>query len=497
MIPADKILSAVRHNWRLSLLGLALSFAASVALVRTLSPEVFAQYSAVLAIIGVATLVFEAGANSGLTRYLREAGEQNARGTFFRKMQARRALAAVGCAAALAAFGPAYARLTDLGLDAAPAWLFLLIAAIVAGSLAKLLAHYGLLALFESRMALLLQQAFLILRSGALAAVGFAGGGLTVLVGTLLAVTCLEAGVVNARLWRIIAAERAPLPAAFVDRAQKFGLLTVFDKACALLGSGTVLLLVLAPQQPALVIAVLALAVDLVGKIVSLTVMPMGNLVAPYLGQAGDDAAAQSKAAARVVKLSSVLYGFGVGAGVLLLPFIVPVVFGEGYRAAAGLALLLLAPTAFENWVRGCASPVLLRSGRHCELMRINGVQAVATLATLALFHGAPVATVLIALGAVRSGVSAFNLVLLRPLLPAGTYRVPLLAALVGLASWGVAAASAALLSLPAVALALVFSAVFYAGVRWLVFRDADTLYVVRRLAGGGVLGRLLPASNP
>ena len=90
MVSSEKILSALRANWVLNALGLLLSFGASVVLVRAIPRELFAQYAAVLAIVGVATLVFEAGANSGLTRYLREASECGAAGTFYLRMQRRR-----------------------------------------------------------------------------------------------------------------------------------------------------------------------------------------------------------------------------------------------------------------------------------------------------------------------------------------------------------------------------------------------------------------------
>lgn len=494
-----KIISALRANWCLSAAGFVLSYGASIVLVRALPPALFAQYAAVLAIIGVATLVFEAGANGGLTRYLAEAGKQRARGTFYRRMQIRRWLAALACGAALLVFGPMYARATRFEGLAGQPWLFLLVAGIVAGSLTGLLAHYGLLALFEAKTALLFQQGFLVSRSVVLALVALAGGTLVQLVGVLLALTVLEAFLVHRRLWGLLGAERAPIPRDFVNRAQAFGLLTVFDKFCALLGSGTVLLLVCAPNHPATVIASLALAVDLVGKLVSLTVMPMGNLVAPYLSQTGDDPAAQGLATARVLKLSSLLYSFSVGAGVLLFPWFVPAVYGGEYAGAVGLTLLLLVPTAFENWVRGVCSPALLRNGRSRGLMAVNVLQAGATLTALALVHRQPLETVLLVVGVTRAGVASLNLWLLRRALPAQSYGVPLLGVFVGLLSGGIAHAWGSSLPLPATARAVVqgvgFAALFYAGMRWLVLRDVDLLRLAHRLAGqrSRLVARLLP----
>ena len=76
MVSSEKILSAARHNWWLNGLGFALSFVGSVVLVRVLPPHVYGQYFALLAVAAMATLVFEVGANSGLTRYLPEAAKQ-------------------------------------------------------------------------------------------------------------------------------------------------------------------------------------------------------------------------------------------------------------------------------------------------------------------------------------------------------------------------------------------------------------------------------------
>lgn len=499
MTSSERIVSAVRSNWLLNAAGLLLSFAASVVLVRTMSPSLYAEFGAVLAIIGVTTLVFEAGANSGLTRYFAEAARQQARGTFYRLMQRRRWFAAVLCAIALFAFGPLYASHTQFArLDAQP-WLFAAIAAIVTATLLRLLAHYGLIALFETRTALLLQQGFHLTRSAALAGIALAGGGLVHLIAGLFALASLEAMVVHHKLARLIGTERAPVPDGFINRAQGFGLLTIFDKACAMLGSGTVILLVLSPTHPASSIALLVLAVDLVSKIVSVTVMPMGNLVAPYLSHTSDAPDAQGLAIARVVKFSSLLYCFSIGAALLVLPWFVPAVFGGGYRAAAGLAALLVIPTAFENWIRGSCSPALLRNGHYRDLAIVNLLQVIATLATFALVWRQPVETVLIAVGSVRCAVAAINLVLIRRLVPARTYRVPLEGLAIGVTACAAAFLSDSVLPLPRVAIAvtqmLIFGAIFYLGLRTLIFRDEDTLRLAHRLIGTRlkVFTRLLP----
>ena len=501
MAAPRKIISALHANWWINLAGLALSFIASVVLIRAVPPELFAQYAAVLAIIAVATLLFEAGANSGLTRYLCEAGRRQASGTFYLLMQRRRLIATLLCAVALVAFGPLYARATALGSAASQTWLFVLIAGIVAATLGKLLAHYGLLALFETKSALLLQQGSLVFRSLILAGIAVAGGGLAALVAALLAITLLEAFLTHRRFWRLVAEERAPVSREFIQRAQRFGLLTIFDKGCAMLGSGSVILLVMAPRHPAAAIAFLALAVDLVGKIVSLTVMPMGNLVAPYLSETSDNAAAQGRAIARVLKLSSILYAFTIGAAVLLSPWFIRSVYAGSYDGAIGLTLLLLVPTAFENWIRGCCSPALLRNGRSPGLIKVNIAQAIATVLTFALVYRQPIEIVVAAVGGVRAVVAACNLGLLRPLVPPRSYRVPLHAALVGALSCVLAHGWSRVVLLPPTALAAVqglsFALLFYAGLRWIVLRDHDTLRIAHRITSdrARLFARLLPSA--
>jgi O-antigen/teichoic acid export membrane protein len=499
MAGSQKILAALHANWSLNLIGLLLSYGASIVLVRAMHPELFAEYAAAIGLIALASLVFEAGANSGLTRYLAEAEKQGARGTFYRRMQSRRWLAAVGCVAVLGLLGPLYARSTHFDALTAQPWLFAIVGATVAATLLRLLAHYGLIALFETKAALLLQQGFQVGRAVLLAGIALVGGSLAHLLGTLLALAAIEALIVHRRFWGMIREERAPLPEDFISRAQQFGLLTVFEKVCAMLGGGTFLMLVLAPQHAVLAVAFFALAIDLVGKGLSLTAMPMGNLVAPFLSHTSDDPAAQGRAIGRVVKLSSLLYCFSVGAGLLLIPTFVPAVYGASYSGAVVLALVLLVPTAFESWVRGSCSPALLRNGRYRELLRVNVLQAVLSLTTLALVYRKDLAIAIGAVGAVRCAVAALNLAQVRALVPAGTFRVPLQGLLISGLCCALAHSWGALLPLPGLARGgvqvLAFALFFYAGLRWVILRDEDTLHLAHRITGSRIrpLARLLP----
>ena len=105
--------------------------------------------------------------------------------------------------------------------------------------------------------------------------------------------------------------------------------------------------------------------------------------------------------------------------------------------------------------------------------------------------------------GAVRAAIVSFSLVLVRPLVPVGSYRVPLQGALVAAFSCAIAYAWGLLVPLPGTARAavegLTFVLLFYVGLRWLVLRDRDTLHLAHRLTGtrARFFSRLLPPAAP
>ena len=355
-------------------------------------------YAAVLAIINTETLLFEAGGNSGLTRYFHEASQHQARGTFYLQMQRRRAVGALFCAAALLLAGPRYARATHFATLAAEPWLFGSIAAIVTATLLRLLAHYGLLAMFEVRAALLFQQAFQLARAVVLAAVALQGGRLGELVYALLVVITLEAVLVHTALWRQIRAERAELPPDSSNGARRSASSRSSTKGArcsAGAPSCCWCLHRITRRRPS--------RSSPWRWTWSPDPEPDGHAIgqpccAEYLSQTPEEPWAQALAASRVTKFSSLLYCFSIGAAALLLPWFVPTVYGSRYAGAAWLALLVLLPAAFENWVRGCCSPVLLRNARYRDLMRVNILQTGVTLTVLAAAHRLPMSIALVAI---------------------------------------------------------------------------------------------------
>jgi hypothetical protein len=131
--------------------------------------------------------------------------------------------------------------------------------------------------------------------------------------------------------------------------------------------------------------------------------------------------------------------------------------------------------------------------------MKLNVVQAIATVVTFAVVQRQSVEVVVAAVGGVRAAVASLNLLLLRPLVPARSYRVPLHGASVALLACVVAQSWGALLPLPDTARALVqgfaFAVLFYVGLRFVVLRDRDTLHLAHRITENRApfFARLLP----
>ena len=132
--------------------------------------------------------------------------------------------------------------------------------------------------------------------------------------------------------------------------------------------------------------------------------------------------------------------------------------------------------------------------------MRVNILQAVVTITTLALVANQPFEIALIAVGCARALTSALNLVLIRQIVHARTYLVPLQAILLAIAASAAAYTLGHMIPAAEIARAVatgsIFALLFYIGVRWLIFRDTDTLRLAHRVVGTRLkpLSRLLPA---
>ncbi len=459
-------------------------------LVRAMSVGLYAEYCALGAMVGLATFLFEAGANSGLTRYLREAQGCGARERFYRRLLRGRVVAGVLCAGALWVLGPLYGGQTGMEALQGRGWMYAGIGLVAAGTLGRLLGHYGLMALFDVRRGLMLQQGFAVGRALVAAGLAWTGFGLEAVVGCWAVLVWVEAFCVHRCFLARVAGEDGPLPEGLLGRARVYGWMTILDKAGAMLGGGTVLLLVAAVRHEAASVAVLGLAFDLVGKCLGLTVLPMGNLVGPYLSRVGDGAEAQAEAAERVFKLSALLYACCISAAAVLLGHLVPVVYGGRYGAAAHWAVVLLVPSAVENWMRGCASPVLLRNGRYRMLGGLNVLQVAGSVLVLALCWRGSLQTLLLGVCWVRALLALCSLVFLRDLLSRASVGFAARAVALGGGAWGAGHLLGGWAGFGAGMSAVLgfvgWMVVFACGGCWLLSRDRDLGAFVTRFLGDG-----------
>ncbi len=404
--PSGKVASpysAARHNWFWSAIGLVVAMAGTVVATRVLGPGRFSEYATALSIVALINLLADAGANSGVVRFMGVAREKGARGTFYVEMQRRRIWVCLAVAAGVVLGVPPYLRNTPFFSLAGDLWFVVAIAVIAISQLLRNLGHYALLSMFEHRVALARQTLFAVGKSLVIAGVAILGGQTRWLVVALAVVSIGEAWVAHASVWSRIRNERAGLEPGFCRAAQSFGLFNLFDKTCANLGSGTFLLLIMGQQRNKIELAHLALGADLVGKIVSLAVMPIGNLVSPYLANVSDAGAPQSRAIGRIARVYSLLLGTTAVAALLLLPWVLPLIYGEAYRLALGVTMTLLLGTLTENWLRGFVSPALLRNGRNRPLVVANVVQALAMVATTFATRNLDIATAVLLIAGARS----------------------------------------------------------------------------------------------
>lgn len=418
MADSSKIVSAFKTNSILSIMGLGISFGANLLLVRSIRPELFAEYAAVLGIVVITTMIAEAGGYSGFTQYLPEARKAAACGTFYRALQRRRLVISSFLPPLFMVFGPIYGaktKFTDLVDDRI---LFGLIGVVVCASLFRALSHFSLLALFKNKQALLIQHVFTVLKSISAVIVCLAGGGLFHLVLSLALFALLESFTLDWHVKTEIGSEKNPLEPGFVRRSNQFGLYTFSDKAAACFGNGVMLSLALPLLGiPAAIFAHFVIGWDNANKLLSVAVTPVGGIVAPYLSNVAASKPAQSLAVGRVIKLASFIYLLAVGTGFFLFPFIIPGLFGRNYVDSGAYACFFLLWIGFETWIRFWCSPSMLRNNLFKQLFYTNLFQSLVTLVLFLMMSGKPLELMLKTIAVTRCSMFAINIYFMRTLI--------------------------------------------------------------------------------
>jgi O-antigen/teichoic acid export membrane protein len=431
---------ALRSNGVLNLVGLGASFLASAWMVRSMDPGSYAQLGVVSAMVGVVGFVAEAGGNAGFSRFYREAESRGFASGFYSGMLRRRLRAGLFAALLVALLGPWYARWTGFVELRDSPWLFAGVGALCGTTLGKWLPHYGLMAMLEPGTALGLQHGFMVLRSVCSGFAGAAGAGVGGILGIWLGVALVEAWCFHRKFTARLPRDSAALSSGFVGEVVQYGLHSTLDKACAMLGGGSVLVLFFAARygtgNPAADLAYVALGYEVTGKILGLTVMPMANLVTPYLSRVAADPVESARAAGGVCSLSAFLYALSIGGAFVLTPLLLPLFYGQRMEPASAMVQLILVPMALEAWARGVVSPVLLRNGEPGALFRLNAGQLLATVGSVWATWNTGLEEAVLWIGSVRGGVALCGLIWLRKHLVSGTLRrVAWIAAGTGLAA--------------------------------------------------------------
>ncbi len=407
------ILEASRANLLLGATSAVVTLVSSVVVVRTLGPSLYGEYATILAIVAWGLLAAEAGGNAGFMRFMGKAEQFGARASLYQAILLRRWLVLAVLTGVLLLFGPHWAKWAGFDVDHHwNGWVFSGAAIVITAGLTGQLAYCGLLGAFKHREALMLSQSFIILRSLALVVVAIMQPSVQWLVAALVAVAVVEAGWYHASITRHISTERAALPTGMVWMAWRHGLVTVYDKVTSAVGNGPFLLLVLAAYYTRIDLALLAIAAELVAKALSVTGMPAGNMVLPYLNSVSDIPVALSGAMAKVIKISIFIFLSGLGAIYVLLPSGLTLLYGDLYSHAVPLSLLLAAPVFIDAWGRFAIVTGLVAKGHYREVVIMNTAQAALAVTVLVFTYDKGIITVLVGEAIVRFSVVAGLLIL-------------------------------------------------------------------------------------
>lgn len=396
------VLRAARANLLLAPIGTVLAVSASVFIARWLGPETFADYATLMALVSWMLILAEAGCNAGLGRFLCEAGGVNARGRLYRVLQYRRWVISLILTCALIWFGPIWARSMGLPEGRWQAMSFVMVGLLAAVMLHGQLASSAMLATFRHGRVLLTNQSMTIVRALVLAALTGVLREPVMLVAALLALAAVEAWVLHRAIIMQIGYERSALPQGMANAAQKHGLVSLFDKLTTAFSAGPFLILVLAGVHGRSELAMLAIATDLLQKALSVTGLPLSNIVMPMLNESRDDAERFRLQVARLGGLMILLFAVAAGGIFVALPLGLPLLLGSSYGPAVAIATIWLLPVFVESGVRMIWGAALLALDQYRWLIHFNLAFGAASLMMIFALHNVDLSILLVSLGVLR-----------------------------------------------------------------------------------------------
>ena len=395
-------LRAARANLLLAPIGTVLAVITSILIARWLGPEIYADYATLLALVTWLLLLAESGCNAGLGRFLGEAGALNARGSLYLSLQYRRWAIALILAISLIWFGPVWAK--SVGLSEArwqPAS-FMMVGLLAAVMLHGQLASSALLTTFTHGRVLLTNQLMTITRALILAMLAGVLREPGALVTALLVLAVMEAWILHRATLVQIGHERARLPPRMTNAAQKHGLVALFDKLTTALSAGPFLLLALAGIHGRGELAMLAIATDLLQKALSVIGLPLSNIVMPMLNESRSNAERFRRQVARLGGLMIVLFAFGFGGIMAVLPLGLPLLLGGSYAPAVPIAMIWLLPVFFESGVRMVWGASMIVLDQYRWLMGFNLIYGATSLLVIFVARDMDLMVLLVLLGVLR-----------------------------------------------------------------------------------------------
>ena len=130
----------------------------------------------------------------------------------------------------------------------------------------------------------------------------------------------------------------------------------------------------------------------------------------------------------------------------------------------------------------------MLRNGLYKDMIRLNVIQALATLCVVWLMHDHTVAGALAMVGLVRVLVAAMSLSPMARIVPVRTFLFPLNVGLISLVALLTGSLWTLVFPTPTIGRLFLglatYGAVAYGGLRFVLARDADTLDLIWRLIG-------------
>ena len=395
-------LRAARANLLLAPVGTGLALITSLLVARWLGPDTYADYATLMALVAWLLLLGEGGCNIGIGRYLAVAGVLDARGSLYLALLYRRWAIALILTISLVWLGPMWAKSVGLTEARWQPFSFVMVGLLAAVILHAQLASSAMLTAFRHKRVLLTNQLMTIARALVLVLLTGTLREPVTLVIALLSLAIVEAWLLHRAVIAQIGNERDRLPRGMATTAQKHGLVALIDKLTTALSAGPFLLLVLAGVHSRGELAMLAIATDLLQKALSVIGLPLSNIVMPMLNDSRSDPERFRRQVSRLGGLMIVLFAFGTGGIMAVLPLGLPLLLGESYAPAVPIAMIWLLPLFFESGVRMIWGASMIALDQYRWLMHFNLVYGAVSLLVIFVARDTDLMGLLALLGALR-----------------------------------------------------------------------------------------------